>query len=371
MSLGERIDRVFRLSDPVPDAILIENEARAWGDPNVFYVTGVESGTLSGSSVVLVSGERPVLVTSLMEAEGAGRARDVDVVVARNRREHDAAISELFGSRERIGYNPRGLSSARFRDLAALLARARWVDVSTGLTRARLTKDADEIRRLREAARITSLAVGEVPGLLKEGIRERELAAELNYRLQTAGATGFAFDTLVAFGPNSAEPHHAAGEAALASGSLVVADAGARYRRYCGDLTRTYTFGKVGETELRMHAVVIRAQEAAIESLTPGRPLGEVHAAAERVIDRSEFRGRFVHAAGHSVGLEAQDGVVVHSRSDVAIGPGMVFAIEPGIYVPGVGGVRVEDTVLVTDRGAERLTRAPRGLVGDRGVGCA
>ncbi len=362
MGLKERLRRVFELCDPVPEALFFESGPHGQTDPNFFYATGFQWGALTGASAVLRPGERPVLISSIMEAESARRDRDVEVLVTRNRREHETAIVDALGSEERIGYNPYGLTSARFRALTNLLPGAKWVDVSAALARARLVKDPQEVSHIRKAAEITAATVEEIPALLEEGMRETDLAAEIDYRLQRSGANGFAFDTIVAFGPNAAEPHHQPAETQLEPGSLVLADVGARVRRYCADLTRTFAFGDVGRAGARMHEVVARAQEAALACLEPGRKAAEVHEAAERVIAKSEFRGRFIHAVGHSVGLEAQDGMVLHAHADFTINPGMVFAVEPGVYVPGQGGVRIEDTVLVTDRGIERLTRASRNL---------
>jgi Xaa-Pro dipeptidase len=297
-----------------------------------------------------------------MEAETVRHDRRLEVQVTPSRREHDAALAKTLGSCRQVGYNPSGLTVARFRSLEGHLPEAEWIDVSSALLRARLVKDDEEISRVRKAAELSALTVGEIPSLLEPGITEIELGAEINFRLRKRGATGRAFSTIVAFGGNAAEPHHHCGNAELTPDTLVLVDLGARYRRYCSDLTRTFAFGEVGKTELRMHAVVSDAHEAALDCLIPGNAGRQVHEAAQRVIERTQFKGRFVHAIGHSVGLEAQDGAALHAHSDFVIEPGMVFAVEPGVYVPGVGGVRIEDTVLVTDRGAERLTDVSKEL---------
>ncbi len=366
MDLRERLKRVFELCDPLPEALFFESGSHGCRDPNFFYVTDFQWGTLTGATAVLRPGERPMLISSIMEAESARRDRDVEVIVTRNRREHDAAIADTLGSHERIGYNPYGLCTARFRSLTDLLPGAKWVDVSSSLARARRIKDSEEISRIRKASEMSARVMEDVPILLEEGMQEKDLAAEINYRLQKDGADGFAFSTIVAFGSNAAEPHHQPTEAILTPGSLVLVDLGARHRRYCADLTRTFAFGDVGKAGMRMHSVVSEAQSAALACVGPGRHGAKAHEAAEHVVARSEFTGRFIHAVGHSVGLEAQDGMVLHAHADFTIEPGMVFAVEPGVYVPGQGGVRIEDTVLVTERGAETLTRVSRELTGAR-----
>ncbi|MCK4547580.1 MAG: aminopeptidase P family protein, partial [Candidatus Eisenbacteria sp.] len=366
MDLKSRLKQVFELCNPLPEAVLLESASHGAVDPNFCYVTGFERSIPSGASAILRLGERPLVMVSLMEGESAMQNRNIEVSVARNRREHDAAIGVSLGSCRRIGYNPSGLSVARFDVLKNLLPGAEWLDVSSALVRARLVKTGDEILWIRRAAELSAIAMEEVPSLLVQGMAERDLAAEIDYRLHKRGATGHAFDTIVAFGPNGAEPHHHSGEATLVPGSLVLVDLGARYRRYCADLTRTLAFGEVGEVETRMHAVVLAAREAALGRLLAGTNGREVHEAADRVIEETEFKGCFVHAVGHSVGLEAQDGIALHSHSDFTVGPGMVFAVEPGVYVPGIGGVRIEDTVLVTDGGIEILTVVPTELATER-----
>jgi Xaa-Pro dipeptidase len=362
--LRARLSRVMALCDPVPDAFLFESGGHGVSDGNFYYVTGSASGALSGATVILRPGERPEMIVSAMEAESAGRASEVEVVVVRSRREHDQVLADGLQSYSRIGYNPHGLTAARFRALSQALPGASWVDVSAPFARARAVKEPGEIARIRDACRITADTLGDVRGLLAEGLRERDLAAEVTLRMQKRGADSTAFDTIVAFGPSASEPHHIPGDAALAPGSLVLVDLGARRRGYASDCTRTLAFGRVGKSERRMHGVVTAAQDAALEGLVPGRPAREVHEAAERVIGESEFRDRFVHAVGHSVGIEAQDGWVLHAHAEFVIEPGMVFAVEPGVYIPGAGGVRVEDTVLVTESGPERLTDAGRSLEG-------
>jgi len=360
VDLRVRIDRIFALCDPAPEAILIETGVGGGPDPNVLYATGFEWGALSGATVVLTPGDDPRLVTSPMEAERARRAAGVAVLVAEDRDEGRRKIGSALRGLGRIGYNPHGLTVARFRQFEDLLPRVSWVDVSGALTRARLVKDPDEVARIRRAAEITAETLDAVPECLEAGLEERSLAADLEYRLRRAGASGTAFEPIVAFGPGAAEPHHASGEAALEEGSLVLVDLGARWRGYSADATRTFAFGEIGAGEARMLAVVREAQAAALSTLVPGGRLGDVHRAAARVVDSSEFRGRFLHAAGHSVGLEAQDGVVIHGGSEITIEPEMVFAVEPGVYVPGTGGVRLEDTVRVTPEGPENLTERPR-----------
>ena len=377
--LKQRVDRARALCDPVPDAFLFESGGHGWTDPNFGYVTGVEAGLLSGATVLLRPGERAAMVVSRMEAEsaedacarsagegsaGARRGTGVEIIVTRTRREHDQAVVDALTRFERVGYNPHGLSAARFRALSTMLPGIGWVDVSQAFLRARLVKTPDEIERMRDAARITAETMADVPSMLVEGMRERDLAAELNLRLHRRGASRTAFDTIVAFGRSASEPHHLSGDVALADGCLVLVDMGAVHRGYSADCTRTFAFGRVGDTETRMHAVVAEAHEAALAALGAGRPARAVHEAAEQVIQQSEFRDRFVHAVGHSVGIEAQDGWVLHGHAEFVVEPGMVFAVEPGVYVPGTGGVRIEDTVGVTGAGVERWTDVPYGLTG-------
>jgi Xaa-Pro aminopeptidase len=201
---------------------------------------------------------------------------------------------------------------------------------------------------------------------VRSGIAEREVAAAIEMALRRAGYERAAFDTIVASGPNSALPHYRAGDRVLHAGDLVVLDFGGVLDGYCSDLTRTVSVGNPSPEAVRLHAAVLDAQAAAIDAVKPGVTTADVDGAARQVLVAHGLGEAFGHGTGHGLGLDVhEEPRVSKPRSDIAperLEAGMVFTIEPGAYVPGFGGVRIEDDVLVTETGCEVLTSVPRDL---------
>jgi Xaa-Pro aminopeptidase len=229
---------------------------------------------------------------------------------------------------------------------------------------ARLVKDAYEIATLRDAAaRLTPVAASAFEAVTTGG-SERSVAAVLEAALRRAGYERPSFDTIVASGPNSALPHHRAGDRILSSGDLVVLDFGGVLDGYCSDLTRTVSIGPPSPESRRLYAAVYEAQRAAIESVCPGVESVTVDAAARSILQERGLGEAFGHGTGHGLGLDVhEEPRISRPRADipsVRLEPGMVVTIEPGAYLPGFGGVRIEDDVLVTETGHEVLTAVPR-----------
>jgi Xaa-Pro aminopeptidase len=215
------------------------------------------------------------------------------------------------------------------------------------------------------AARLTDVAATAFDAV-RTGIAERDVAAAIETALRQAGYERPAFDTIVASGPNAAHPHYRAGLRTLHTGDLVVLDFGGVLDGYCSDLTRTVSVGQPSPEAARLHAAVRDAQAAAIDAVRPGRATTEVDAAARQVLVAHGLGEAFGHGTGHGLGLDVhEEPRVSKPRSDVPpvrLEPGMVFTIEPGAYLPGFGGVRIEDDILVTETGCEVLTSVPRDL---------
>jgi Xaa-Pro aminopeptidase len=234
------------------------------------------------------------------------------------------------------------------------------------IERFRAIKDAAEVTVLRHAAHGLTAVARQGVGSVRAGITEREVATVIESALREAGYERPAFDTIVASGPNSALPHYRAGDRSLGPGDLVVLDFGGVLDGYCSDLTRTVSVGEPSPDAIRLHAAVRDAQLAAIEAVRPGATTTEVDAAARQVLVEHGLGEAFGHGTGHGLGLDVhEEPRVSKPRSDVPpvrLEPGMVFTIEPGAYLPGFGGVRIEDDVLVTETGYEVLTSVPRDL---------
>jgi Xaa-Pro aminopeptidase len=230
----------------------------------------------------------------------------------------------------------------------------------------RVIKDAAEVTVLRQAATMLTPVAAAAFDAVRPGIAERQVAAAIEGALREAGYDRPAFDTIVASGPNGALPHYRAGRRTLHTGDLVVLDFGGVLDGYCSDLTRTVSVGQPSPDAARLHAAVRDAQAAAIEAVRPGRATTDVDAAARQVLVAHGLGEAFGHGTGHGLGLDVhEEPRVSRPRSDVPpvrLEPGMVFTIEPGAYLPGFGGVRIEDDILVTETGCEVLTSVPRDL---------
>ncbi len=226
----------------------------------------------------------------------------------------------------------------------------------------RMVKDDGEVAQIRRACAIAADALEEAIDRLRPGMKERDVALWLEMRMREAGAQGPAFPFIVASGPRGSLPHATAGDRVLAEGDMVTLDVGCRYFGYHSDITRTVAIGTPQAELRRVYGLVLQAQAAGIAAVRAGVPARDVDLAARRVIADAGFGERFGHGTGHGVGLEIHEWPQVSSRSDHVLAAGMVMTVEPGIYLPGVGGVRIEDTVLVTDSGAEILTVSPKTL---------
>jgi len=233
--------------------------------------------------------------------------------------------------------------------------------------RARIVKDRVEIAALREAARRLTPVAAAAFARIRPGVSERAIAATIERALRDQGFERPAFDTIVASGPNGALPHHRAGDRMLAEGDLVVLDFGGVLDGYCSDLTRTVALAPPSAEAQRVCAAVRQAQQAAIDAVRPGVTTTEVDRAARRVLEAHGLGEAFGHGTGHGLGLDVhEEPRLTRPRADVApvpLEPGMVFTIEPGAYLPGWGGVRIEDDVLVTEHGCEVLTSVSYALI--------
>lgn len=254
----------------------------------------------------------------------------------------------------------------RFLELSLLREAApgvEWVSADGALAELRAIKDPVEIECLQRAAAMAEQALEATLPLIRIGMTERQLAAELTLQLLRAGSQPQgAFDPIVAAGPNSALPHATPTDRPLQAGDLLILDWGARVEGYLSDLTRTFAVGEPDPDVSAIHALVRRANEAGVRAAGPGVPSSQVDRAARQVLEEAGYGQYFIHRTGHGLGLEAHEPPYIRSDNHSPLKPGMVFTVEPGVYLPGRGGVRVEDDVLVTDWEARSLTGAPREL---------
>jgi len=224
----------------------------------------------------------------------------------------------------------------------------------------RLVKDDGEVARIEAACAVADVALARVRHRLHDGLTEQEFGLELDTEIRRLGATGNSFETIVGSGPNGAKPHHRPSRRRIADGDLVVLDFGALVDGYCSDMTRTVMVGEPTPTQQRMLDVVTEAQQAGVDAIRAGEPTRAIDAACRQVIDDAGWGEAFLHATGHGVGLEIHEAPRVAATADATLAPGFVVTVEPGVYLPEHGGVRVEDTVVVTADGCRPLTLTPK-----------
>ena len=241
-------------------------------------------------------------------------------------------------------------------------AAAGFVNASYAIDRTRGVKDEEEQRLMREASRINDAAMAEFKKLIHEGVTEKEAASQMLKIYQSLGADGFSFEPLAAFGANAADPHHAPDDTAVKPGDCVLFDVGCMKDGYCSDMTRTFYYKEVSPERRRIYEIVRAANERAISLIRPGVPLKELDRAARELISEAGYGEYFTHRLGHFIGLAEHEFGDVSSASEWKAEPGMIFSIEPGIYLPGDTGVRVEDLVLVTEDGCEVLNHYAKDL---------
>jgi Xaa-Pro aminopeptidase len=336
------------------DALLVTHP------PNIRYLTGLDAS--AGNCVLETSG--CALVVDFRYATTAreiAAKRGIHVHVAHTSID-DTTVELIRGSgAHRIGIEAAHLSVSRFNNLSAALAPKQVIATERAIERLRAIKDAEEIERLRHAGRMISTVARKARNWVVPGATELEVAAAVDAAMRAAGFDRPAFETIVASGPNGAMPHARPTRRRLAEDEGVVLDFGGVYDGYCVDLTRTLLLGRVSAEFRRMFEAVREAQAAAIQAVVPGAAAADIDGAARRVLENHGLAAAFGHGTGHGLGLEVHEEPRI-SRTAPAedqVHPGMVFTIEPGAYLAGIGGVRIEDDVLVVDGGCELLTDVP------------
>jgi Xaa-Pro aminopeptidase len=330
---------------------------------NLAYLTRF-SGT-AGAAVV-TAGDCRLLVDFRYVASAREAIAGTSIELARVESTYDDALVALVtasGAR-RIGIEARSMTVSRFNVMAKALGNTVAIAPTERLVeRLRAVKDAYEIETLREAARRLSTVAGQVRSFVRPGRSEHEVASDINRAIGEAGFERPAFETIVASGPNGARPHARPGSRVVQEADGVVLDFGGVYDGYCVDLTRTLQVGGCAPEFVRLVKAVGEAQAAAIAAVRPGVRPSEIDAAARDTLDRHGLAEAFGHGTGHGLGLEVHEDPRISklpgALPDEPVVPGMVFTIEPGAYVEGLGGVRIEDDVLVVDGGCEVLTDVP------------
>ena len=352
MAVGDRAPRVRATFDAAGvDALLVTSIV------NVCWLTG-----FGGSNGVLFVGcDDLVLLTDGRYGDQAGaqlRAAGVEAEVIVDNDLFNAVVP-LCDHVGRVGLEADDISWAQQRQLAAATT-AELVPLTATLQRLRAVKDAGEVARIQAAAAIADRALADVVTLLTERPTEREVAHHLDQTMWAYGASGPAYETIVASGPNAALPHARPSHRTIEQGDLVIIDVGAMVEGYRSDMTRTFVIGEPTDHQQRQLDVVLAAQQAGVARAAPGVPTRQIDDACRVCITEAGWGEQFLHGTGHGVGLDIHELPRVSRRSEDVLEAGMVVTVEPGVYLRGEGGVRWEDLLLITAGGAQPLTSSPK-----------
>lgn len=356
----ERLRKVFSHTDA--DAIVLPKGAQQ--SSNFLYMTGLEGDLFEGSIAVLTP-DGITLLVNVLEDAAAMRGVSPSIRVRRygSVKEAESMIREHTRGRT-VGFDGASLPFAQHRRIRRVAQPRSMADVSSAFSEARAVKGSDEVANIRGAIRTVKRAFSAIQDSFRPGVTELEVVRRFDSIVRELGSEP-SFATIVCFGKNSAIPHHVSDGTRLRPNSLVLIDAGAKRYGYCSDITRTFIFRpeRSSRAYSRMsdiYATVREAQSAALAAASPGSFGYAAHRAAERVINSHDggiYKGRFIHGLGHSLGIDVHDSErwALAPRCHGRIREGMVFSDEPGIYLQGFGGVRIEDDILVTGKGAVML----------------
>ncbi|WP_223066528.1 M24 family metallopeptidase [Paenibacillus caui] len=336
------------------DALLITSSI------NRRYLTG-----FTGSSgYVLITAEKAYLLTDFRYmTQAPQQAVGFDVV------EHGPSVSqslqELLQAQKatRLGFESDNLSFSAYNKYAEELAGVQLIPASGLVEQIRIIKDDEELAVMKEAADLADRTFMHMLEFIKPGLTELEVAIEMEFFMRKNGATSSSFDTIIASGERSALPHGVASERVIGSGDFVTMDFGALLNGYCSDITRTVAVGKPSDQLREIYDIVLEAQLNGLAKLGPGMTGREADALTRDIIAKYGYGEQFGHSTGHGLGMEVHEAPRLSKLSDDILKPGMVVTVEPGIYLPGVGGVRIEDDVVITETGIRRLTESPKDFI--------
>jgi Xaa-Pro aminopeptidase len=355
---GKKVLKMSKLIEP-----LLNSDAMVITDPyNMRYLSGFRGG----EGILYISGKSHVLITDSRYTEAASRESEYTVEEESRNHRREAIIASYI-RREKIrtlGFEDLHMRCAEYEKFRETMPEdLQLIPLGGSVNALREIKSDEELRLLARAEQIGDEAFSDLLGILHVGMTEREVAAELEYRMKKHGAQGFSFDTIAASGPNSSMPHAIPGERKLSIGDFLTLDFGCLYEGYCSDMTRTVAIGDVSDRQREIYDTVLAAQKAALKGLHAGMTGEEGDALARDVIREAGYGDCFGHALGHSVGLFIHEEPRLGPGSSTILKKGMIETVEPGIYVPGFCGVRIEDMVVITEDGAMDLTHSPKELI--------
>lgn len=328
---------------------------------NMRYLSGY-----TGEGLLVVSAKACAVVTDFRYTEQATReAPDYLVHETSTQKNANAFVLEMLkeAGAECVAIEEGAITYAQYKKLVDDLPGITFVSLARVPEKQREIKDEQEAANVARANAITSQAFDHILGFIKPGVTEKQIAIELERFMLEHDAESIAFDTIVASGPNGSLCHATPGPRAVQPGDLITLDFGARYNGYCADMTRTVALGEISAEQRKVYDTVLEAQKRALAAVHAGMDCKELDAIARDYIDAAGYEGRFGHSLGHSTGLDIHELPGCGTTSTTSLEENMTMTIEPGIYIPGLGGVRIEDSVLVTKEGCKVLTPATKELI--------
>ncbi|GAB3791409.1 M24 family metallopeptidase [Virgibacillus kimchii] len=323
------------------------------------YVTGF-SGT--AGAALITEGDARFITDFRYTEQAAEQVKDFQIVEHKQLLEQEIKDQLKEMNVKRLGFEKDHVSYSKYENYYKMLD-VDLVPISGVIETLRLIKDKDEVEIMKKAAKIADDAFEHIQSFIKPGVKEIEISNELEFFMRKLGAVSSSFDIIVASGYRSALPHGVASEKEIQSGELVTMDFGALYQGYCSDITRTLAVGEINEELKKIYDTVLEAQRRGVDGLRPGITGKEADALTRDYIKEKGYGDYFGHSTGHGLGMEVHEGPSLSFRSDQKLQPGMVVTVEPGIYVPEVGGCRIEDDVVITETGNERLTFSSKELI--------
>lgn len=337
-------------------------------DPkHVYYLTGFLSNPHERFlGLLLKAGSEPVMLAPALDEEAAKAAiGSMELITHQDTEDPYRLLQQRLGSdgsKGTIGLEKEYVTLDRYERLQAALQFSASADIGPSLREMRIRKSPEEIKRMRHAVKLIEQVLELSLKQIKEGVTENELVAEVEYQIRKLGADGPSFDSMVLFGEKTALPHGVPGERKLQSGDMIMFDIGVYANGYASDITRTFGYGELTAEQIKIYETVLAANEAAIAAIKPGVTFGSIDKAARDVIEAAGYGRYFNHRLGHGLGIDVHEFPSVHGQNELFLREGNVFTVEPGVYVPGIAGVRIEDDVAVTDSGVDVLTTFPKHL---------
>jgi len=358
--MNERMERLYSLLETEAlDAVFVTLPKL------IYYFTGFYTEPHERfMALVCPRGEEPLLVVPLLDYEKAAQSASVDRIAALDDTDDPFAVlqRQLKVGMKRIGIQEDHLNVKRYLGLMEATGAEQAVHIERELAQIRVVKSDEEVAAIRRAIGCIEDVLHQTLPLVKPGVTELELVAEMEYRMKKLGADGPSFDTMVLSGAKTGLPHGVPGKEPVREGELLLFDAGVFVDGYASDLTRTFAVGDVGDKCRDIYEAVLQANEKMIQAVRPGASFASLDLAARSCIEGRGYGEYFITRAGHGFGLEIHEYPSIHAHNADLLCEGMVFTAEPGIYIPGVGGVRIEDNVLVAKEGALVLTSFPKEL---------